>query len=109
MEACVCDIDAWMTVNMLKMNRDKTELLVLNVRHHPLPPLTTISVCDEEINQSAKARNIGVIYDTSMSMENHIMAVCKAAFYHLRSISRIRKYLSSQTAEMLVHPFVSSS
>ena len=108
MEACVRDIDAWMTVNMLKMNRDKTELLVLNGRHRPLPPLTTISVCDEEINRSAKVRNIGVIYDSSMSMENHIMAISKAAFYHLRNISRIRKYLSSQTAEMLVHAFVSS-
>ena len=54
------------------------------------------------------ARNFGVIYDSSMSMENHIMAICKAAFYHLRNISRIRKYLSSQTAEMLVHAFVSS-
>ena len=39
-EECVRDIDAWMTVNMLKMNRDKTELLVLSARHRPLPPLT---------------------------------------------------------------------
>ena len=38
-----------------------------------------------------------------MSMQNHIKAICKAAFYHLRKISHIRKYLSSQTAEMLVH------
>ena len=38
MEACVRDIDAWMTANMLKMNRDKTELLVLKARHRPLPP-----------------------------------------------------------------------
>ena len=108
MEACVRDIDVWMTVNMLKMNRDKTELLVLNGRQRPLPPLSTISVCDEEINRSTKARNVGVIYDSYMSMENHIMAICKAAFFHLRNISRIRKYLSTQTAEMLVHVFVSS-
>ena len=79
MEACVRDIDVWMTVNMLKMNRDKTELLVLNGRQRPLPLLTTISVCDEEINRSTEARNVGVIYDSSMSMENHIMAICKAA------------------------------
>ena len=110
MEACVCDIDAWMTVNMLKMKRDKTELLVLNGPHCPLLPLTTISVFDEDMNWSAKARNIGVIYDTSLSMENHNMAICKAAFYHLWNISCIRKYLhvSSQTAEMLVHVFLSS-
>ena len=43
-----------------------------------------------------------------MSMENHIAAMCKSAFYHLRNISRIRKYLSLHTAEMLVHAFVSS-
>jgi len=55
MEACVCHIDAWMTANKLKMNRDKTELLVLNGHHRPLPPLTTISVRDEEINTSTKA------------------------------------------------------
>ena len=103
METCVRAIDAWMTANMLKMNRDKTELLVLKARHRPLPPLTSISVCDEEIDLSSKARNIGVIFDTSMSPESHIAAMCKSAFYHLRNISRIRKYLSLHTAEMLVH------
>ena len=85
-----------------------SELLVLKARHRPLPPLMSISVCDEEINLSSKARNIGVIFDTSMSMDNHIAAICKSAFYHLRNISRIRKYLSFHTAETLVHAFVSS-
>jgi len=79
---------------VFQMNRDKTELLVLKARHRPLPPLTSISVCDEEIDLPSKTRNIGVIFDTFMSMENHIAAVCKSAFYHLRNISRIRKYLS---------------
>ena len=35
---CVRDIDAWMTVNMLQMNRDKTELVVLSASHHVPPP-----------------------------------------------------------------------
>ena len=56
----------------------------------------------------SRKKKVGVIYDSNMSMENHIVAICKAAFFHLRNISRIRKYLSSQTAEMLVHTFVSS-
>ena len=47
-EDCVRDIDAWMIVNMRKMNRDNTELVVLNASHRP-PPLST-------------ARNIGVLY-----------------------------------------------
>ena len=73
-----------------------------------LKALTSISVCDKEIDLSSKARNIAVIFDTSMSMENHIAAMCMSAFYHLRNISRMRKYLSLHTAEMLVRAFVSS-
>ena len=49
------DIDAWMTVNKLKMNRDKTELVVLNASHRQPSPLTSISVCDEVISKSSVA------------------------------------------------------
>ena len=31
-----------------------------------------------------------------------------ATFYHLRNISRIKKYISRHTAEMLVHAFITS-
>ena len=93
-EDCVRDIDAWMTVNMLKMNRDKTDLVVLNANHRQPPPLTSISVCDELISKTSTARNIGLLYDTVMSMEHPVTAVCKAGFFHLRNISRIRKYIS---------------
>ena len=38
----------------------------------------------------------------------HISSICKSASYHLRIISRIRKFLSTKTTEILVHAFVSS-
>ena len=44
-----------MTVNKLKMNRDKTELVVLNASHRQPSPLTSISVCDEVISKSSVA------------------------------------------------------
>ena len=40
-----------------------------------------------------------------MSMFPQVKNVCKSAFYHIRTISRIRKYLSTQTAEILIHAF----
>ena len=53
---CVRDIDAWMTVNKLKMNSwDKKELFVLNASHRQPSPLTSISVCDEVISKSSVA------------------------------------------------------
>ena len=60
------------------------------------------------IKPSPHARNIGAVFDTTMSMLPHVINVCESAFYHLRTISRIRKYLSTQTAEILIHAFVTS-
>ena len=37
-----------------------------------------------------------------------VNSVCKSAFYHLRNISHIRKFLYLKTTEILVHAFVSS-
>ena len=38
----------------------------------------------------------------------HVNDVVNKLFYHLRTISRIRKYLSTQTTEILIHAFVTS-
>lgn len=107
-EACTHDIDKWMSDNMLKMNRGKTELLILHARHRLPPEISSVSVCNAAIEPSTSVKNIGVTFDPTMSMENHINVICKSAFFHLRNISRIRKYLSSQSAETLVHAFITT-
>ena len=43
-----------------------------------------------------------------LSMLPHVNNVCKSAFYHLRTISHIRKYLSTQSTEILIRAFVTS-
>ena len=75
-ESCLNDIDAWMLANMLKLNRDKTELLVIGPKH--------------KVSLSNNARNIGVIFDSHVNLEKHVMNTCKTALYHLRKIAKIR-------------------
>ena len=41
-------------------------------------------------------------------MEQHITEICKSALYHLRNIGKIRKYLSQNSAIILVHTFITS-
>ena len=53
-------------------------------------------------------RDIGVIFYCTLSMRPQVNFVVKSAFYQLRNIARIRKYLSAKTIELLVHAFVSS-
>ena len=39
---------------------------------------------------------------------DHVNTIAKGAFYHIRNISKIRKYISKSTTEILIHSFVSS-
>ena len=107
-ESCLNDIDAWMLANMLKLNRDKTELLVTGPKQKVNPPIKGIHVADEYIEFSNIARNRGVIFDSHVNLEKHVMNTCKTAFYHLRNIAKIRNCLSQDNAETLVHAFISS-
>ena len=108
LEACVREIDTWMLLNRLKLNKDKTELLVISSLHLARPTLSHIQVCDERVLTSSKASNIGVLFDESLSMAPQVTAICKSAFYHLRKISLIRKYLTVDAAQLLVHALVTS-
>ena len=60
-ERCVADISrAWMTANYLKLNDDKTELVVLSSTPHSTTPLS-ITVGGDVVNTSVDPpRNLGV-------------------------------------------------
>ena len=93
---------------MLKLNTDKTELLVLNANHRPWPAITSVSVCDDVFMPSLSARNIGVVFDSNLFMKTHLDTACKAALFHLCNLSRICKYLSTKSTEILVHALITS-
>ena len=107
-ELCVADIYKWMTTNKLKLNRDKTELLYLHSRFRPCLELDGIHLGTDFIYPSPHARNIGAVFDSTMTMSNHVSAIVKSGFYHLKNISKIRKYLSYESTKILVHAFVCS-
>ena len=107
-EQCIKDIDWWMTNNMLKLNQEKTELIVISSKFRPKPAISYVSVGDEQILPKSSARNLGVIFDECRNMVEHVNKICKTSYYHLRNISKIRKYLTEETTEILVHVFVSS-
>ena len=49
MERLVKDIENWMTSNMLKLNGDKSDIMVLNGPHRPRIELPPITICDESV------------------------------------------------------------
>jgi len=104
-EACARDIDNWMWCNKLKLNDNKSELLVISSQYQPHPLLSSLTVGCSVVQSSASARNLGVVFDNGLMFEKHISAICKLAFYHLRRIAKIRSYLSEESTIALIHAF----
>ena len=107
-QECTRDMSIWMKNNKLKLNDDKTDLLVLTARHRPQPPIESIAVGSELIYPSERVKNFGTVYDTTLSLEKQSTAVCKAGFCHLRNIASIKKHLSFESNQVLIHAFVIS-
>ena len=107
-EVCLRELNQWMLLNSLRLNNDKTELLVLHAKHRPKSPLDSITVGDDTVEPTSSARNIGAVFDDTMSFEEHVNELCRTAFYHIRNISRIRPCLSIDSTKTLVHALVTS-
>ena len=67
-----------------------TQNLHIRPKHKVNPPIKGIHVAGEYIEVCYKARNIGVILDSDVNLEKHVMNTCKTAFYHSRNIAKIR-------------------
>ena len=97
-----------MRLNKLKLNSDKSELLVISstCKYRPRPLLDSISISEQVVNSSVSARNLGLIVDDSLSLEEHVNYISKSCYYHLTRIAKIRKYLSEDSTAALVHVFI---
>ncbi len=109
LEKCIDDIKAWMSENRLLFNDSKTEIVVFSPRRHAREvSINKLRVGESLVLAQPSARNLGLILESDLSMSHHVTNLCRTAFYHLRCIARIRKYLSMSTTVTLVHAFVSS-
>ncbi len=59
------------------------------------------------VRPSTTVKNLGIIFDSSLSFLPHISSLTKSAFFHLRNITCLRP-LNISDAETLVHAFITS-
>jgi hypothetical protein len=57
---------------------------------------------------SDKAKNIGVMLDSNLSMSSQISSVCRDSYLQIYNISKIRTYLDKKSTVTLVHAMVTS-
>ena len=112
LNACTDNIKTWMTENQLKLNDDKTEALLfpfsssLKPSTGPLPDLITLG--SHNIPFSDSARNLGFILVSKLSMKKHVIKICQTAYFELKCISSIRRFLTEDATKTLVTSYILS-
>lgn len=99
-----------MTQNKLKLNDEKTEFLVMSSKFHQqkVADHNEIEVDSASIAASFSARNLGVMFDCTLSMKEQVKKICQSVFYHVRNVNSIRKILSDDSAATIIHALVTS-
>ncbi len=109
MESCLVDVKSWMVQNKLKMKDSKTEFIVIGSRQQlEKVNIDSIKVGDVSVKAVDDVRDLGAYLDKTMSMEKHINSKVGAAYKQLFSLRRIRKYLTQEATETLVHSLIFS-
>ena len=101
---CLEEIVKWSQSNVLKPNDQKTDVVVFGTKHKlPVMKDIRITIGGSTLSPSSHVRNLGVIFDSTLTMTNHISTICRTAYMHLHNISRIRRYLTPEATNSRVH------
>ena len=96
-QSLLCDIQTyieslvgWMYSNKLKVNAEKTGVLpVASTSRLSSVGRDSVDIGSKRIPFRSSVRNLGVHLDQTLSMQQHISSVCRAAYLELRRIASI--------------------
>ena len=110
MQSCISDVKAWATVNMLRLNDSKTELMLVTSKRskhlHNLP--TSITIGNAQIPFKQSVKNLGFTLDCHLTMNAHVSNIARTCYFELRRLAYIRRFLTSTATATLVSAFVLS-
>ena len=92
---CTADVKSWMVSRNVLLNECKTEAVFISATQNhkcvQLPVDLVIDVCSCSVMPKAFIRDIGFVFDDTMSMAAQIRRVCQVAYCHIHGIATIRK------------------
>ena len=76
LQNCVSRIQSWMTTNKLMLNENKTEVICISSNYfNDQVSINQFSVDDTIVIPASSVRNIGVMFDNTMSMKNQVTSL----------------------------------
>lgn len=103
------EVQQWMDTHFLKLNPTKTEIILLcPPQYKNSDKLNGVFIDNSCIRFSKEVEFLGVHFDNYLNFSSHTSNVASSSMYHLKNISKIKRYLSKGDTEKVVHAMVSS-
>ena len=109
LENCIEVVHHWMQTNFLKLNKNKTEFILLGLSKQ-LKKVGNIAIkIGEDIIPNVPAmENFGIFLDAELKHTIHINKCTSSSFNTLHNISRVRCHLDQETTKVLVQALILS-
>ena len=99
----IVEIGKWMNRNKLKLNKEKTEFIMIgSAQQLRKMQYSSITVAGDVIESRSNVRNLGCFFDNEMKMHIHVHYILKCGYYQLRQLYILRGCLTPKTANTLV-------
>ena len=79
--SCTEKIESWMSCNRLKMNAEKTQVIWIGSRQQLAKvDIEELQLLSANVNFSTTVSNLGVHFDSQLTMWDHVTATCRSCF-----------------------------
>ena len=103
MELALSSLDGWFRANSLKVNPNKTQLMIFGTRQNLKNlPEVTVKFRGVALEPCTEVKNLGVIFDSTLSWDQHISVVTRRCFGTLTGLAHLRHYLPHSVLTTLV-------
>ena len=106
---CMDKIVMWNNIHFMKINPEKTELLLLRpCSLNKKVIIKGVIFEDQCIRFSEQVKNVGVWIDSNLNMDKHVNSLVSHCYKILKDIRRVKKCLTKSHLEKLVHAVTTS-
>ena len=105
--SCMEAVVDWLKQSRLKLNPAKTEVLWLG-RHAERQLRELLALDGTQLTPVQLVKSLGIILDSSLSMEAQVANVTCLVFFHLRQARQLVPYLSTPDVATVIHATVTS-
>ena len=105
--SCTEKIESWMSCNRLKINAEKTQVIWIGSRQQLVKiDIEELQLLSANVHFSTTVSNLGVHFDSQLTMWDHVTATCRSCFFQLRQLWAIRSSLTTDATKTLAQAFV---